>query len=287
MNTVSPNPLSKHFRQPKIYIRLPSGGEYYNGALEKTETGEYPVLGMTARDELMYKTPDALLNGQATVDVIQSCVPNIKDAWQIPSIDLDTILIAIRIASFGEKLDLTVKIPELNEERSYEADLRSMLDQIYGASYDNTVQAGDFSIEIRPTSYKYFTDTAVKTFEEQRIFYLLRDNDISEKEKIENIQNSFRKLTDINLELVKNSIVSVKYQDEPAVTNREHINEFINQCEKDVFSAVVKHVEAQKNKFSLKPMTIQFSAEDQERGAPETMQVPISLDQSNFFGKGS
>ena len=31
-------------------------------------------------DEITFKTPDALLNGQATVDVIQSCIPNIKDA---------------------------------------------------------------------------------------------------------------------------------------------------------------------------------------------------------------
>ena len=287
MNTVSANPLAKHFRQPKIYIKLPSGGEYYGEGLEKTETGEYPVLGMTARDELMYKTPDALLNGQATVDVIQSCIPNIKNAWNIPSIDLDVILIAIRIASFGEKLDLTFKVPGIDEERSYEVDLRILLDQIYNNTYENSLTVGDFSIEVSPTSYKYFTDTAVKTFEEQRIFYLLKNNNLSEKEKIESIQSSFKKLTDINLELVKNSIVSVKYQNEPAVTNREHINEFINQCEKEVFSAVVKHIEQQKNKFSLKPMTVSFPQEDQERGAPESIDIPITMDQSNFFAKGS
>ena len=33
---------------------------------------------MTAKDEMMFKTPDALLNGQATVDVIQSCIPAIN-----------------------------------------------------------------------------------------------------------------------------------------------------------------------------------------------------------------
>ena len=32
------NPLAKHLRQPKIYIKLPSGGEYWPGkSLEKTE----------------------------------------------------------------------------------------------------------------------------------------------------------------------------------------------------------------------------------------------------------
>jgi hypothetical protein len=281
------NPLAKHFRQPKIYIRLPGGGEYYDGALEKTETDEYPVLGMTARDELMYKTPDALLNGQATVDVIQSCIPNIKNAWNIPNIDLDVILIGIRIATFGEKLDLKFKVPGLDEERSYDVDLRLLLDQIYNQTYENVVQLDNCTIELRPTSYKYFTDMSLRTFEEQRIFAFLRDNSLSEQQKLEKIQTSFSKLTDINLELVMNSILSVTFAGETSVTNRDHINEFINNCDKEVFGAIIEHVESQKNKFSLKPLKVEFSKEDQDKGAPATLEIPISLDQSNFFGKGS
>ena len=116
-NTQSSNPLAKYFRQPKIYISLPSQGKYYPpGVLVETENGEYPVYSMTARDELTFKTPDPLFNGQATVDVIQSCFPHIKDAWRIPSIDMDAILIAIRIATFGEDLDIDIKIPETTIE---------------------------------------------------------------------------------------------------------------------------------------------------------------------------
>lgn len=287
MDTVSSNPLAKHFRQPKVYIRLPSNGEYYEGGLIKTENGEYPVLGMTARDELMYKTPDALMNGQATVDVIQSCVPNITNAWNIPSIDLDVILIGIRIATIGEKMDITFKVPGIEEERSYDVDLRILMDQLHSKTYENLITVDDCAIELRPTSYRYFTDISVRTFEEQRIFSLMRNNSISEKEKLEKIQTSFQKLTDINLDLVKNSILSVKFSNEPPVTNREHIEEFINNCEQPVFGAVIKHVESQQKKFGLKPLTIEFSKEDQDKGAPPTVTIPITLDQSNFFGKGS
>lgn len=287
MQQITANPLAKHFRQPKVYIRLPSNGEYYDGGLEKTETGEYPVLGMTAKDELLYKTPDALLNGQATVDVIQSCFPNIKNAWNIPNIDLDVILIGIRIATFGEKLDVTFNVPGLNEERSYDVDLKILLDQLYSQSYDNIVTVGDCVIEIKPTSYKYFTDIALKTFEEQRIFRLLKNDSVSETEKLGKIQTSFNKLTNINVELVKNSILSVRFGQENAVTNRDHINEFINNAEKEVFHAIVTHVESQKKKFSLRPLRVDFSAEDQEKGAPAHIELPITLDQSNFFGKGS
>src|SRR6056300_1622120 len=100
------SPLQKFYRQPKLYLSLPSDGKYYPpGVLETTETGEYPVYSMTAKDELAFKTPDALINGQSTVDVIQSCIPNIKNAWEMPSLDLDAALIAIRIATYGEHMD--------------------------------------------------------------------------------------------------------------------------------------------------------------------------------------
>src|SRR6056300_1054131 len=100
------------------------------------ETGELPVYAMTAKDELTFKTPDALLNGQATVDVIQSCIPNIKNAWAMPSIDLDAVLTAIRIASIGETMDMTVTIPNTEIETTYTVDLRRVLDNFQNIDYN-------------------------------------------------------------------------------------------------------------------------------------------------------
>jgi len=78
MNQTQPkkNPLASFYRQPKIYVRLPSKGEFYTpGSLDVSENGEYPVYAMTAKDELLFKTPDALLNGTSTVELIKSCIP--------------------------------------------------------------------------------------------------------------------------------------------------------------------------------------------------------------------
>ena len=132
MTNIEPNPLMKHIRQPKIYIKLPSGGKYWpKGAVEIPETGELPVLPMTARDEITFKTPDALINGQATVDVIQSCIPDIKNAWEIPSIDLDVILIAIRRASYGDSLEMSHKIPGTAIDKDYALDLIQIYDSYF------------------------------------------------------------------------------------------------------------------------------------------------------------
>ena len=91
------NPLRQYFRRPALYITLPSKGKFYpEGAIEITTNNELPVFPMTAIDEITSKTPDALFNGTAMADLIKSCVPNIKDPWSIPLVDLETILIGIR-----------------------------------------------------------------------------------------------------------------------------------------------------------------------------------------------
>ena len=55
------NPLAKHFRQPAIYLQLPSGGKYWpDGSIDLPLNGQIPVYPMTTRDEISIRTPDAL-----------------------------------------------------------------------------------------------------------------------------------------------------------------------------------------------------------------------------------
>jgi hypothetical protein len=277
------NPLIKYFRQPKLYIKLPSGGKFYaKGAIEMPENEELAVFSMTAKDELIMKTPDALLNGQATVDVIQSCLPNIKDAWQMPSIDLDAALIAIRLATYGEKMTLTVKTPVTGEEKSMDVDLRMLLDQFSNLDYNSRVEVADMIINLRPLTYREFTKGAIKTFEEQRIFNLVNDERVSDEDKLQAFTNSFTKLTQLTVDMISKGISSIEIG-EQVVTNRQHIEDFIKNADKSFFSAITKHLEEEKKKFTLKPLVAHASPEELAQGVPATYEVPITFDQSNFF----
>lgn len=279
------NPLKKFFRQPKNYIRLPSSGNFYpQGALEKTETGEYPVYAMTAKDELIFKTPDALMNGQATVEVIQSCFPAIKNAWAIPSIDLDAILVAIRIATYGEKMDLEINMPGTNEQKTYELDLRLVLDKLISSAFDNEIVVSkELKVFIRPLTYKEFTQTATKALEEQRIFSVVSDKEMDNQKKLELFTASFRKLTDININMVTASIVKI-VTDEGETTDPTFIKEFIDNADKDFYKAIIDHLEVQKKKFAIEPQKIITTEEERAAGAPAELEIPVTLDSSNFFG---
>ena len=282
------NPLAKHFRQPKIYIELPSKGKYWKeGSIDLPENGQVPIYAMTAKDEITMSTPDALLNGQSTVDVIQSCVPSIKDAWQCPSIDLDALLIAIRVATYGEKLTLNAKIPNTTLEKTYELDLRNLLDKYQSATYEDVLKAGDFLVQIRPMPYKTFTTVSIKTFEEQRILATVSNEDMPQDEKLKKFQKSFKIMTDINVNMIVDSISAIQYGEETPVTNGQHIREFVENADATVYNAIKKHVEDLKDQFSTKPLTVEATEEEIKAGAPKTFEVPIVFDQSNFFGSGS
>lgn len=279
------NPLQKYFRTAKLHLALPSKGKYYpKGAIEMPENGEVPVYPMTARDELILKTPDALLNGQATVDIVKSCVPAIKDPWHMPSIDLDAILIAIRIASFGETLEMSVNVPGLNDEkREFQLNLNNLLQKFMNIDFADQVVINNMLVKIRPLAYREFTETSLKTFEEQRIFQLVNNEKIDEQEKLKKFNESFKRLTDMTVSTMYKSIVSITTEDGVEVANPDHIQEFLNNSDRTFYKSILDHLESQKTKFQIEPMKVQTSEEDQEKGAQAEFEIPVSFDQSNFF----
>ena len=282
-SNIEQNPLRKYFRQPKVYITLPSKGNFYpEGVLNMPETGELPVFAMTAKDELIIKTPDALLNGQATVDVIKSCIPNITNPWLMPSVDLDACLVAIRIATYGEKLDITTKVPVLGEEREFSVDLRQVLNKLVTPEYENKLKIGDINVELRPLSYKEFTESNLKTFEEQRIFSLVNSEDMDDSEKLGKFSESFKKLTNLTVNMLSKSIAKLQIGDDE-VTNRVHIEEFIDNVDKEFFKGITDHLEEQRKKFAIEPIKVKSNEEDIAAGVPEEWEVPVTFDQSNFF----
>lgn len=277
------NPLKKYFRQPKVHITLPSKGKYYpEGSISIPETGEFPVYAMTAKDELQIKTPDALLNGAATVSVIKSCIPDLIDPWQMPSIDLDAVLVAIRIATYGEVLSLETKVPGTGEDKTFQVDLRNVLNKLVTADFNDVIQQGEMKVTLRPLNYKEFTKTALKTFEEQRIFATVNDDSIPDAEKLQAFSQSFTILTDLTVDMLAKGISKIQIGD-TEVDNPKHISEFIENVDKEFYQNILDHLEQEKKKFAIEPFKVISPPEDIEAGAPKEFEVPITFDQSNFF----
>ena len=271
------NPLAGFYRQPKIYIKLPSGGKFYpNGALDASTTGEYPVYAMTAKDELMFKTPDALLTGQSTVELIKSCIPAILDPWSMPSIDLDFCLIAIRIATYGNKMEVGCNCPHCNAENTYEVNLDNWFGSFAQFNYVDHVTIDPLTVHIRPYTYREVTKTSIKTMERQRIFQVINDDSLSDEEKLERFGKSFVKLTELTVDIIADCITKIETP-EGAVTDHAMIKDFINNCSKNVFDSVSGHITAMKEQIDLKTQNVKCGE------CQEPFDLPITMDQSNFF----
>jgi hypothetical protein len=279
------NPLASYMRQPKIYIKLPSGGNFWpDRSIDMPETMELPVFSMTAKDELAFKTPDALLNGQAVVDVIQSCIPNIKNAWHAPSLDIETLLIAIRLATYGEKMSFSHKIPVIDEEVDYEIDLRIILDQQRQTTWvEQLAISENLLIFVKPLTLKHMNETSLKSFETTRIMNLVNDDTIPDDKKLEMFNTSFNNLTQITVDLLSESIYKI-VADDSEVTDKKQILEFVSNIDKSLFDTINQHLFKLKEMNEIKPIEFTTTEEQQLAGAPATYKIPLNFNESNFFG---
>jgi hypothetical protein len=278
------NPLAKFMRQPKIYISLPSGGKYWPpGSIEMPDNGQLPVYSMTAKDEMLFKTPDALMNGQAVVDVIQSCIPNIRNAWHTPSIDMDIILVAIRIATYGEKMTVTATVPVIEEEQEYDIDLHQFVDKVSSNVWVEQIAVSDeLILFVRPLTYRHLTNIGMKSFETNKIIQVANDQNLTEKQKLQLVNDSFKVLSDLSTDMMVGTIFKIK-TNEGDVTETRYIKEFIENSDRSIFDMVQKHINELKEQNDIKPLVIATTAEQQEQGAPATYEVPINFDHSTFF----
>lgn len=280
----TPNPLSAYFRQPQIYVKLPSGGKYWpQGALAMGDSEELAVYAMTARDEMMMNTPDALLNGEATVSVIHSCIPQIKNAWEMPMIDVDTILIAIRIASYGESMDIATVIPKVNKSYELKVDLRLLMDQVVKGDFQEWMELSNgLHVKLNPLNYRQQTNIALKAFEEQSLMRSVEDATLSSSQKRKKYTSIISNLANLNFENILSAIKCVKTP-EGEVEDAEYIRQFVTNIDYKLGDEIKKHVEKYAKLGAVPPVTVQTPEEHIKEGAPASYTVPISLDNSNFF----
>jgi hypothetical protein len=249
------NPLQQYFRRPAIYIKLPSQNKYYDqSVIEPTQTGELPVYPMTALDEITSKTPDAVFNGHAVVDIIHSCMPNIKNAWEINSVDLDAILIAIKVASTGEKMEIGTVCPNCSTDATYDISLIQVLSQQQNVDYEKTLKIRELEIKFKPLSFAEANKNNLAQFELQKF---LRDSQSYEDspEKEQTIRDTITKLNSLFSEIISGTVEYIKTP-ESTVHEREFINEFMNNCDRNTNLAIREFSVQLRNENQLKPLNI-------------------------------
>lgn len=277
---IGSNPLQKYYRQPKIFIDLPSKAAFYDRDSMEGTYNNMAIMGMTGMDEILMKTPDALFSGESTVKVIQSCCPNIKNGWKMPSIDVDALLVAIRIATYGSNMDVTHRCPNCQSINDYVIDLGNIISYLSSQQYDNLIDCDDLKIYIRPLRYEEVTKFNVENYKLQKMLNQLNqfetegdaENTISKQDEI------YQRISQMQLELFEISIEHIETP-EGIVHDKELIVDWVRNSDREYFKKIKTKLEANKQQWDIP---------EQEVECPECShrsKVVITMDQSNFFAR--
>lgn len=269
------NPLQQYFRQPKIFISLPSHGAFNKPGFIEGDVDRIPVFGMTGMDEILVKTPDALLTGESTVKVITSCIPSIKDPWQLTIIDLDIILTAIRIATYGNTLELKQPCNACGTENEYDFDLTTFIDFYANCNFNNKVIVGDLTIFLKPLSYKQSSEFSLRNFQmQQQLKQVNALTDDDEKKK--QLSTLYETLAVLQNEILVEGIESVDVST-AKVTERGYIKEWVENCDSNLLAAIKEKI--QENQKAWRSPTQKTVCDH----CGHESYLSISLDQADFF----
>lgn len=273
---MSDNPLKNYFRRPAIYINLDTGQDgYQQEVLEPTPNGEYPVYPMTAIDEITSRTPDALYNGQAMVDIIKSCIPAFKNPWEIKATDLDTILIAIRIASTGENMDVICGCPKCETENKFGVNLTQLLSIKRKGNYQKPLSVRDLKIKFRPLTLKETNKNNLVQYEVQKM--LVEFNNIEdEEEKRKQTKTALDQLSGLTTEIIASTIEYIQTP-ETIVADQKFIKEFLSECDRQLNTLI------REQSIKLREETMLPQLKIQCMNCQHQFEQPLILNITDFF----
>ena len=247
------NPLAGYFRKPELYVQIPTSGAF-NPEIEKTVLDEIGILPMTAIDEISMTNPDALLNGEAFVELIKSCVPTIPEPRELCNVDAELLFLAIKLATYGKDISHLHTCSHCEAQAEYNIDINQILEKFPEVKKLEPVEWGDLKIHIQPPKLESVTRLALIDVEQARILNSIQKTaesnageENAELEMAKQFAISFRKVSKQNVDLLINSIHKIETP-EGDVYEYEHIVEFID----NVPTSVVKDVKNKIDSLDIK-----------------------------------
>jgi len=281
------NPLQQYFRQASVYLNLPTRGRWYTqDVVEMTEKKQIAVFPLSALNDIMLNTPDAMLNGQALENVITDCAPGIKNVKRLMLPDLESLFVAIKSASNGGKIDVDRKCPKCEHENTYELNCQVLLDtSTYINEDDLTIKFGDeLIVYVTPYDFEMRQMFMKREFEEEKTFRAInaQGDSIDDITKAGRMAESVERLSRLTFSLVSRSIEKVvMVKTNVTVTDRTHINEWLMGITKSQAEIVIEAVD-KVNKIGVnKQLMVACTS------CGHSWEDALAFDPSSFFGKRS
>lgn len=99
------NPLMDFARKVECSVKLPSNGGWYDDdVVSFNAINEIDIKPMLPNDEMAIVNPETLISGDTIVQLIKSCCPTVHKPEELYYPDVNTILLGIKKATYGDEL---------------------------------------------------------------------------------------------------------------------------------------------------------------------------------------
>jgi ribosomal protein S27E len=177
-------------------------------------------------------------------------------------------------------MDIGTRCPSCESENTFGLDLRTVIDKLECGDYDASMTQGDLTFYFRPLNYREMTANSQAQFEQQKTLQMLQQTEIAEEVKVERLNSMMKHLVEVTVKALAESITEIRAQG-TIVTEVTHIEEFLKNCDRTVFTAVRDRVLSLREASELKPLKIRCP--DCQHQYEQT----FTLDMSRFFGSDS
>jgi hypothetical protein len=268
------NPLSKYFRVPGISVKLPSNGRFQPvDNVTFSPLNDLQVYPMRGADEILMKSPDALMNGMAIIETIKSCIPGIKDPGALPNPDIDACLLAIRSSTYGDTMSIDCKCTHCQADNEVSFSIMDTLDSMTFMDEEYPLRLNDvINIHVKPFSFKTSTKLSNTAFEEAKKIQIAEDASVSEEEKQQVVNDSFRAISRMNTTALADCVQTV-FTPEGIVDNPAHILEWLTKIEEEMTKINQAGLSRKKSAIC--------------NACSKEFETTIEFDPSNFFGSSS
>lgn len=290
MNTDSTtvvNPLNEFTRRESIYISIPSNGKFSKNNVKLTTSNELGIKPMTTADEISLTTPEALFNGEALVQVIKSCVPSINDPRAMLTPDIDAVLVGIRLASYGDEMEVSVKCPECKHENYFDSPIRQCIDNMKFLEDEYKIQLSDkvknASVTVRPFTFDENIKEALFRFNETKALDMVIKKEFENDDELKEKYNEIvRNVSKNDMELVCGCIMNIydSNGNEIIATDEQKLDWFKQLPSGDAKLIINKVSEINK-------IGINTTVRAQCQNCEHEWDSELSFDPTAFFGKGS
>jgi phage FluMu protein Com len=216
-----------------------------------------------------------LFNGVAVVELIKSCVPDIKDPWSVSNVDLDPLLVAIRSATHGNMMEIETACPKCEEVSKFDVNLSAVLASFKPADYSVPLELGELRIKFKPMPYKVINEFSITQFGLQKSMSDIMNIE-DEVKRDEASSEILKNILEITINVIASTIEHVKAPS-VVVFEQDYIKEFLSNCDKQTFDKIKDYSTDLKRATQTKPLDIKCPECSHE------FQQDFNINVSDFF----